>query len=230
MADGTQKPVEEIKAGDEVLVFNHYTGKYDYSVVIYNVHDYLDYDYYTINNLVFSDGVEIKIHNEHYFYDLDLNRYVVINDNNVRDYIGHRFYYASFDGANYTSKEVTLLDAYLSTKYTRIFGPMTYAHLNSFANGLLNIPGDNDPFINIFEYDGNMKYDEELMKQDIEKYGLYTYDDFKDYISEDIYNAYQGQFIKVAVGKGYTTFERVIELIEKYLNDMGYGDYEKPVS
>ena len=130
----------------------------------------------------------------------------------------------------YVGKEITLVDQYFTYEYTRVFGPITYAHLNSFANGLLNIPGDNDPFINIFEYDENMKYDKELMAKDIEQYGLFTYDDFKEYISEEIYNAYQGQFIKVAIGKGYTTFERVIELINKYLKDMGYGDVSKEES
>lgn len=107
--------------------------------------------------------------------------------------------------------------------YTRVFGPITYQHLNCFADGFLNIPGDNDPFVNIFELDTTLKYDEELMKNDIATYGLFTYDDFKDYISEDIYNAYCGQYLKVAIGKGYTTFERIIELIEFYLNRLGYG-------
>ena len=31
-----------------------------------------------------------------------------------------------------------------------------------------------------------MKYDAEMMQADIETYGLYTYEDFKDYIPEEI--------------------------------------------
>ena len=224
MSDGTTKPVEDIVAGDEVLVFNHYTGTYDTSIVIYNVHDTQDYDYYSVNNLVFSDGTIIKIHSDHYFFDLDLNKYVLINEINVQEFINHKLYYSSYDNQDYQPKEVTLVNSYITNEYTRVFGPITYGHLNCFANGLLNIAGDNDPFINIFEYNESMKYNEELMKQDIETYGLFTYEDFKDYISEDIYNAYQGQYLKVAIGKGYTTFDRIIELINKYLNDMGYGN------
>ena len=57
-----------------------------------------------------------------------------------------------------------------------------------------------------------------------EQFNVFLKNVIKDYISEDIYNAYQGQYLKVAIGKGYTTFDRIVELINKYLVDMGYGD------
>ena len=226
MADGTQKPVEEVVAGDKVLVFNHETGEFEVSVVMYNIHTDDQASNYEVVRLYFSDGTSIGIHAEHYFYDIDLNKYVLINHFNVSEFIGHRFYAITYDAASdsYIDNIITLDSYSISYEYTRVFGPMTANHLNLFAEGLLNIAGDNDPFINIFEYDENMKYDEELKQADIEKYGLFTYDDFKNYISEDIYYAYNGQYLKVAIGKGITTFDRVLELIEKYLNDMGYGD------
>ena len=226
MADGTQKPVEEVVAGDKVLVFNHETGKFEVSIVMYNIHSDEDYSNYEIVWLHFSDGTSIGIHAEHYFFDIDLNKYVLINHDNISEFINHRFYAITYDEVtgNYIDNIITLDSYSISYEYTRVYGPMTANHLNLFAEGLLNIAGDNDPFINIFEYDENMKYDEELKQADIEKYGLFTYEDFKDYITEDIFNAYNGQYLKVAIGKGYTTFERVLELIEKYLVDMGYGD------
>ena len=226
MADGTQKPIEQLVAGDKVLVFNHETGKVEESVLVYNVHSEIGYDEYEVIRLYFSDGTSIGIHGEHYFFDLDFNKYVSINADNVHQFVNHRFFGISYnqDNGTYLDKIVTLESYTISKEYTRVFGPTSAYHLNYFAEGILNANGDNDPFLNIFEYDESMKYDEDQKQADIEKYGLFTYEDFKDYITEDIYNAYNGQYLKVAIGKGYTTFERILELIEKYLVNMGYGD------
>ena len=70
--------------------------------------------------------------------------------------------------------------------------------------------------VNFFEYDENMKYVEESMQRDIEKYGLYTYDDFAEYVSEEVFNAFPFKYFKVAVGKGLITYEYILELIEFY--------------
>ena len=225
MADGTTKKVEDLKPGDMVLVFNHYKGEFEFMPVIYNVHDYEDWTYYDILYLYFDDGTTIRIYASHCFLDMATMTYVAISNENVDNYIGHNFYAADFDGKTYKDKTIKLIGYEIVNEYTGVYGPTTYGNLNCFAEGLLNIPADNDPFINTFVMNSNLKYDEDLMAKDIETYGLYTYEDFRPYISEDIYNAYNGQYIKVAVGKGYTTFDRVLELIDKYLKDMGYGEY-----
>ncbi|MBR7176968.1 MAG: hypothetical protein IKD26_02000, partial [Clostridia bacterium] len=225
MADGTTKKVENLKPGDMVLVFNHYKGEFEFMPVIYNIHDYEDWAYYDILYLYFDDGTTIKTHQAHCFLDMATMTYAEISNENVDSYIGHSFYAADFDGKTYKGKTIKLIGYEIVNEYTGVYGPITYGNLNCFAEGLLNIPADNDPFINTFVMNSNLKYDEVLMAKDIETYGLYTYEDFRPYISEDIYNAYNGQYIKVAVGKGYTTFDRVLELIDKYLKDMGYGEY-----
>ena len=177
MADGTYKAVEDIVAGDEVLVFNHYTGKYETSIIMYNVHSEEVWSNQEIINLVFSDGTITRIVKEHYFYDLNTNQYELIDNNSVDNFISHYFY-----SNNMIDSKIQLVDYYITNEYVGVYGPMTAYHLNLFANGLLSIAGDNDPFINIFEYDETMKYDEQLMKEDINEYELFTYDDFKDYI------------------------------------------------
>ena len=70
----------------------------------------------------------------------------------------------------------------------------------------------------MFEYDNEtLMYDQEKMREDIETYGLYTYDDFKDYLPYEIYLAFPAQYFKVSVGKGMITFEEIIQMIETYL-------------
>ena len=92
--------------------------------------------------------------------------------------------------------------------------------MNSFANGMLNtpnIPGDITGLVNYFEYDPDLKYNEESMQRDIEKYGLYSYADFSKYISEAAYNSSPSVYLKVAVGKGMITFEQILDVIEYLL-------------
>lgn len=102
----------------------------------------------------------------------------------------------------------------------RILCPVTYFHMNSIANGFLNtpnIPGGITGLVNYFEYDPDLKYNEEAMQRDIEKYGLYTYDDFSDYISEAAYHSSPSVYLKVAVGKGMITYEQIIDVINYLL-------------
>lgn len=48
----------------------------------------------------------------------------------------------------------------------------------------------------------------------IEMYGLYTYEDWKDYVSYDEFVALNGQYLKIVIGKGYLSYEDVLNLIE----------------
>lgn len=54
------------------------------------------------------------------------------------------------------------------------------------------------------------------MEKDIEKYGLYTYEDFKDYVSIEVYEIFPFKYYKVAVGKGLFSFEQILGLINLY--------------
>ena len=212
MADGTQKAVEDLQVGDMLLVFNHVSGKLEAAPLIFNTHDNANAGYYDVLKLQFSDGDEVKIVSSHGFFDMTLMQYVYITDSNYAEFIGHDFYSLGEDGVEI----VTLTEAVIEKEYTRVFCPVTYFHMNSFANGMLNtpnIPGGITGLVNYFEYDPDLKYNEEAMQRDIEKYGLYTYDDFKDYISEEAYHSSPSVYLKVAVGKGMITFEQILDVI-----------------
>ena len=71
---------------------------------------------------------------------------------------------------------------------------------------------------NYFEYGEKMTFDEEKMQADIEKYGLYTYEDFADYLTYEQFVGFNVQYFKIAVGKGNYTYEGILELISTYLN------------
>ena len=56
------------------------------------------------------------------------------------------------------------------------------------------------------------------MAADIEMYGLFTYEEFVEEIlvSREVFQAFNGQYLKVAIGKGLIGFEKLNRLIEQY--------------
>ncbi len=215
MADGTQKPIEEVRDDDLVMVFNHETGQYEAAAIMQ-----LDRDgtaEYTLINLEFSDGRRTRLIYEHGLFDLDLNQYVYIHNYDYEQYIGHRFAVASADGGY---DEVTLTNAYLTVETVGCYSMTTMYHFNYFIDGLFSMPGGSAGLFNYFEYGEGLKYDEEKMQADIEKYGLYTYDDFAEYVPYEVFAyATPAKYFKVAVGKGLLTYEQILEYIEMYQDD-----------
>jgi len=62
-----------------------------------------------------------------------------------------------------------------------------------------------------------MKFDQAKIQADIEKYGLYTYDDFSEYLTYEQFMAFNVQYFKIPVGKGLYTYDGILELIDQYL-------------
>ena len=56
------------------------------------------------------------------------------------------------------------------------------------------------------------------MQADIAQYGLYTYEEFAQLfpVSEEVFEAFNGQYLKVAMGKGLIDAGRLEELVERY--------------
>ena len=81
------------------------------------------------------------------------------------------------------------------------------------------MPGATGGLVNTFEVDGNeMKIDGEQYLADIATYGLYSYEEFSlSYdVPEEIFNAVQGQYLKVAIGKGLIDAQELNSLINSY--------------
>lgn len=210
MGDGTQKKIEDIKTGDYVKVFNHETGTIDTSFIVVNVHENTEQVKTTIMNLMFDNGQRTRISFEHGFFDIDLNEYVYINMDNYLSMIGHRFY--MLDGSI-----ITLTDVYITEEYVKVFSPVTYKHLNIFSDNLLSVGGDLRGLFNIFELDDEMKIDIDKMNADIEKYGLYTYEEWSEYLTYEQFVAFNVKYLKVSIGKGLVTKEEIMRYIYSYL-------------
>ena len=215
--DGTKKKVEDLTSDDWILTFNHETGKFDKAKLLTNAHSGMDWKYYSVINLRFSNNSTVKVIREHGFFDLTLNKYVYINETNYNQYIGHKFYSAQWDGNTYSRKEITLEAAFIATEYTTIFSPVTEYTLNIFTEEVLSVTTEIGDIANVFSFDENMKYNENEMNTAIEKYGLTNYEDLKDIVSFELYKKLPLKYYNIYIEKGLITKEKIQEIIQKYL-------------
>ena len=84
---------------------------------------------------------------------------------------------------------------------------------------MLSMPGGTTGLINIFEVDAEtMTIDVDKYNADIAEYGLFTYEEFAELypVSEMVFNAFDAQYFKVAIGKGILTYEMIGDLLLTY--------------
>lgn len=209
LADGTQKPVEQITFGDKILAWDFYTGTYveqDVALLVYHGENECD-----VLNTVYSDGTVLRTIGKHGLFDYDLNKFVYITPEDGKDYVGHTFVKYNPDGSYDLIK---MTDAYVTSENTGAYSITSAGTANAFAQGILTLCPPEE-FYNWMEMGDKLRYDLEGFNADVEKYGLYDYEVFKDYATYEQFVAFNGAYLKIPVEKGIMTFEHIIELIEE---------------
>ena len=217
LADGTQKPIEEITFEDELLAWDFNTGTY--VVTVPSLIESYDLGYFRVINLNFADGTTVRVVTEHGFFDVEANNFVYIDETNVDSYVGHNFVKVAPNG---TYESVELVGYEVTVENVRYYTIQTAIYNNCIAENMFTLTSppemlDNDEWFDYFEIGEGMKYDEEKMQADIAKYGLYTYEDFAEYVTYEQFIAFNGPYLKVLVGRGVLTFEEILELIATYV-------------
>ena len=217
LADGTTKNIEDLTRDDMLIGWDFVTGKY-VSVpasILWNHGKYLT----NVINLKFSDGTIIRVVEEHGFFDIGENSYVFINESNYESYLHHTFVKTTYVNGTFINESFELIDAYITEETIGVYSLQTAYTINFVVDGALSItPMATDALISYFEMGDNLMYDQEKMQADIEKYGLYTYEDFAEYVTYEQFVAFNGAYLKVAVGKGLITWEEILELIRAFVN------------
>ena len=158
VADGSQVAVENLKVGDAVLVFNHSTGAVDISPISFIFYDgQKEYDVLKLN---FDGAASVEVLYAHGFFDTGLRKYVLIDPENVKEFIGHKFYRVVCENGAYRKEAVTLTDFELYRKETECYSVLTAGHINNIVNGMLAVTDDIKGLYNVFELDSDYKYDE----------------------------------------------------------------------
>ena len=212
LADDSQVRVDSLTGSEELLVWNLETGKLDSAPILFIDSDHEEK--FEIVHLYFSDGTDVKVIYEHGFWDYDLNKYIYL-DANATEYIGHTF--AKQNGDELT--RVKLTNVVVETETTTAWSPVTVGHLCYFVNGMLSMPGGVGGLFNIFDVDAKtMTYDLEAMAQDVETYGLFTYEELNaiEPLSRDMFDAAGGAYLKISIGKGNMTMDDLVYMIRRY--------------
>lgn len=209
LADGSQKAIEELGFSDKILSYNFFNGTYESSDIAILV-DHGE-DEYIVTNLVFSDGTTLHTIADHGLFEYDLNKFVYILPENCDDYIGHRF--VKYNGSGYTV--VTLENAYTTTEVTNAYSITSAGNMNAMAESMLTVAPPEE-FYNWIEMSGKLRYDTDKFEADVEKYGLYDYSVFADYVTYDQYVSFNGAYLKIPVEKEIFSFEYILQLIELY--------------
>jgi hypothetical protein len=208
LADGTQKAVEDLDGTEMLRVWNFETGTFDSAPILFIDHKGDSDGLFTVTKLNFEGGTTVEMIEEHGFWDYTLNKFVYLFTNNADKYIGHYF--------DKNGTKVKLLSVENETRITGAWSPVTFGHLNYYVNGLLSVPAETQPFANIFDVDPKtMRYDQTQLLKDIAKYGLMKYEDLADFVPEIFYYAFNGQYQKIAMGKGQSSYEQLMELVKR---------------
>ncbi len=217
LANGMQVPVETLTGNEQLLVWNMFTGKFDSAPIVFV--DSESQEIRDVINLSFSDGTIVRVISEHAFWDMDMNQYVYLNEN-AAQYIGHRFNKQGVDGnGNMTWTGVRLIAVTISKEETTTWSPVTYGHLCYYVNGMLSIPGGISGLFNYLSVDREtLTIDQEALAEDIEQYGLFTYEEFSELvtITPEVFDAFNGQYLKIAIGKGMISIDEIQSLLNRY--------------
>lgn len=213
LADGSSKKVEELSGDEKILSWDFYSGKMiETKIALINTHEK---DWYEILKLNFEDDSYIEIIGSHGFYDCSLNEFVYIDENNYTSYIGHTFLKYDNETSEWSSMKLTDVTVY--SKYTTTYSIWAAVGLTCLSNDFLSV-GPRGYMFGFGYFDiVNMKYDQEEISADIDRYGLYEYEEFSEYVTYEQFVAFNGAYLKIAVGKGLTTYEEIIALIKRCL-------------
>lgn len=200
MADGTKQAIEDLHVGDLVRVFDHNNGLLSSSKLFDVGLMYLKQS--GVVNLHFSNDIDVSVVYGHSFFERDLNRYVPVTKDNVYEYVGHQFFNA--DNACWE----TLLDYDFVEEEVDTYIIASEYNLNCIANGMLSVEdGLYTALSNTFEFDDNLTIDQVKKDQDIEKYGIYEFENLK-YVNRHTYEALGLENLNVTFGKGLFSKEK----------------------
>ena len=146
-------------------------------------------------------------------FEVSTNEFIDIDSNNVASMVGKTF--LKHNGSDFV--EVILVDYEIVTERNGSYTILSSEYYNVILNGMLTISPSYlaENLYEAFEVGENMMYDKEKMEKDIATYGLYTYDEFSEYVTYEQFVAWNIANMKVVVGKGYTTYEDIVYMLKE---------------
>ena len=141
---------------------------------------------------------------------------------NYKSFIGRT--YLQYDSDTNSNKEVILDNVYITNEYIEAYSILSSRNINAVAENILTMSTSTPGIYNIFELDDNYMVDKESMKQDIEKYGLVTYEEYKDYVTYELFYDFNFEYLNISIAKGLITEEEIVRQIEWYYQMIKNGE------
>jgi len=196
MADMSTKKIEEIAIGDEILTFNHETGYIESREVnVIYTRDTPSMPYI----LHFANGNTLTMVGEHDLFEEESSCYVTLTYQSAEDFIGNHYYdavnrcFAELSTIEYPSEPVAFYCLYSQHNY------------NVIANNMLTLVDDVDEYLNIFEFDENLVIDSAALAADIERYGIYEFDENGPFTKAE-YDEYNGKYLNIMIVVSFSSF------------------------
>ena len=158
----------------------------------------------------FEDGSTVGVIFEHLFFDITEGKFIAINSDS-QEFVGHEF--AKVKDGKIVPVKVSKI--YKDGKVTETFGPQAEGHLNFLTGGFITGNGGQIGLCNMFDFDTeSMTFNAAKKAEDLEKYGSLNYQEFKDIVSQEFFDANSFSLFSVAFGKGLAKEEA----FKAYLN------------
>jgi len=209
LADGSQKKVENITLQDKLLTFNFYSGKLDSNYPMYIVEHKNVVS--AIINITLENGTSLQMSDWQCFFDTDSRDYFDIDYRNYRDSIGRNIMYVE----NGVVKNLKIVDASLNIEECDSYEIFTEYNKNFIANGILTLEPETW-LKGVYTINEDLKIDQEKYLQDVQTYGLYTFDEFADVVSKENFKKLNIADKKISVGKGLTDEKWLFDLYHEY--------------
>ena len=161
----------------------------------------------------FEDGSTIGVIYEHLFFDLTEGKFIAVNANNY-DYVGHSFAKVTNEGNIVPLKVVDIVKEVANSAYS----PQCKGHFNFLAGeGVISGTGGQLGICNMFDFDTEaMTYHKDKKFVDLQKYGKLDYEEFKDIMQREFFDANHVDEVSVAIGKGLLTLEQLKAYLRKF--------------
>ena len=215
LADGTEKMAKDLTMDDEILSFNHITGKFEASKISFNV--VVDYHWFDVITLTFENGKQIELATGHGFFNMTTNRYEIYYGHEFEVHIGEVFATVEYVDGEFVIAPSKLVNVVVEKRYTQKVSPVSEYNINCIADGILTIPDDIEGMFDAFVFNSDLTIDVEAFQEDIMNYGLITYEEVSDVVPEYLFNTVNFQYFKIFIAKGYLSVDKVNHWIEAYL-------------
>ncbi len=197
LEDGSEKPIAELTKDDRIKTWDFNTGNLASAPLTVLYKNTVD-DGTDIIRVEFEDGSTVGVIYEHLFFDLTEGRFVAINSDN-QEFVGHEF--AKVDSESKVIP-VKVTKIFKDGKAHETFGAQGSGYLNFLTAGIISGNDGQLGLCNMFDFDTEkMTFDADKKAEDLEKYGLFDYENFKSVVSKEFFDNNHCEEFTVAFGK-----------------------------